>query len=226
MKGVFLSYARGDEPVARELTASLGQEQLMGWMDQTDIAAGEAIACKVKESLREASVIVVLLSERSLRNQWVQFEIGAAIGMNKPIIPILIGQPGIEPSLPQWLERTMCVDARGRPMEEVAKKVARALSDLTARGLVMTKAALVDKIARDAGITKKAAELTLGSFVAGVRESLKKGKEVTLVGFGTFAVARRAARSGRNPRTGEVVKIKAAKVPRFRAGKALKDAVR
>ena len=90
----------------------------------------------------------------------------------------------------------------------------------------MTKAELVDKIARDAAITKKAAEVALGSFTASVRDSLKKGKKVTLVGFGTFAVARRAARSGRNPQTGVIIKIKAARVPRFKAGKALKDAVR
>jgi len=90
----------------------------------------------------------------------------------------------------------------------------------------MTKAELVDKIARDARITKKAAETALGSFTHGVRDSLKKGKKVTLVGFGTFGVARRAARNGRNPQTGAIIKIKAARVPRFKAGKALKDAVK
>jgi len=90
----------------------------------------------------------------------------------------------------------------------------------------MTKAELVDKIARDSRITKKAAEAALGSVIAGVRDSLKKGKKVTLVGFGTFGVARRAARNGRNPQTGAVIKIKAARVPRFKAGKALKDAVK
>lgn len=90
----------------------------------------------------------------------------------------------------------------------------------------MTKAELVDKIAKDACITKKAAETALASATSGIRDSLKKGKKVTLVGFGTFSVARRAARNGRNPQTGDVIKIKAAKTPRFRAGKALKDAVR
>ncbi len=90
----------------------------------------------------------------------------------------------------------------------------------------MTKAELVDKIARDAHITKKAAETALGSFTHGVRDSLKKGKKVTLVGFGTFGVAKRAARNGRNPQTGAIIKIKAARVPRFKAGKALKDAVK
>lgn len=90
----------------------------------------------------------------------------------------------------------------------------------------MTKAELVDRMARDAGVTKKAAEMALDSFVKSVTDSLKKGKKVSLVGFGTFAVAKRAAREGRNPQTGQVIKIKAARVPRFRAGKALKEAVR
>ena len=90
----------------------------------------------------------------------------------------------------------------------------------------MTKAELVDRLARDAGVTKKAAEMVLDSFIKSVTDSLKKGKKVSLVGFGTFAVAKRAAREGRNPQTGQVIKIKAARVPRFRAGKALKDAVR
>lgn len=89
----------------------------------------------------------------------------------------------------------------------------------------MTKVELADKISRDAGITKKAAQTVLGSFTHGVREALKKGKKVALVGFGTFSVARRAARTGRNPRTGEVLKIKSTRVPRFRAGKRLKEAV-
>ena len=90
----------------------------------------------------------------------------------------------------------------------------------------MTKAEMVERMAKDAKITKKAAEAALDSFTSGVRDSLKRGKRVSLVGFGTFAVGRRAARNGRNPQTGETIKIKAAKVPKFKAGKALKDAIR
>ena len=90
----------------------------------------------------------------------------------------------------------------------------------------MTKAELVERISKDAKISKKAAETALDSFMGNVRDALKKGKRVSLVGFGTFAVGRRAARNGRNPQTGETIKIKAAKVPKFKAGKILKDAVR
>ena len=90
----------------------------------------------------------------------------------------------------------------------------------------MTKAELVARIAKDAKISKRAAEVAVDSFTGGVRDALRKGKRVGLVGFGTFSVGRRAARNGRNPQTGEAIKIKAAKIPKFKAGKALKDAVR
>jgi DNA-binding protein HU-beta len=89
----------------------------------------------------------------------------------------------------------------------------------------MTKAELVERMAKDAQINKKEAEAALDSFMAGVRDSLRKGRRVSLVGFGTFAVGRRAARNGRNPRTGEKIKIKAMRIPKFKAGKALKNAV-
>ena len=89
----------------------------------------------------------------------------------------------------------------------------------------MNKSELIEHIARQSDISKAAATRALEAFIGGVKSSLKKGNTVSLVGFGTFAVNKRAARSGRNPRTGAAIKIKAAKVPKFRPGKALKDAV-
>lgn len=89
----------------------------------------------------------------------------------------------------------------------------------------MNKSELIDAIAKSADISKAAAGRALDGTVAAVKAALKKGGMVTLVGFGTFYIGKRAARSGRNPRTGATIKIKAAKVPKFRAGKALKDAV-
>ena len=90
----------------------------------------------------------------------------------------------------------------------------------------MTKAELVEKMAKDVGISKVAATAALTSFIDGVTKSLKKkdGK-VTLVGFGTFSKGRRKARKGRNPQTGEPIKIKATNVVKFRPGKKLKDAI-
>ena len=85
----------------------------------------------------------------------------------------------------------------------------------------MNKAELIAQLADDAGITKTQANAALDSFVDTVTKTLKKGDKVTLVGFGTFSVSKRAARNGRNPQTGEVIKIKARKVARFKAGKEL-----
>ena len=84
---------------------------------------------------------------------------------------------------------------------------------------------MIDAIAKSADISKAAAGRALDGAIAAIRTSLKKNGMVTLVGFGTFYVGKRAARLGRNPRTGAQIKIKSAKVPKFRAGKALKDAV-
>ena len=89
----------------------------------------------------------------------------------------------------------------------------------------MNKSELIDAIADSADISKAAAGRALDAAVEAVKKALKKGDMVTLVGFGSFYVGKRAARTGRNPRTGAAIKIKAAKVPKFRAGKGLKDAV-
>jgi DNA-binding protein HU-beta len=89
----------------------------------------------------------------------------------------------------------------------------------------VNKTELIEHIARQADISKAAASRALEAMIGGVKTSLKKNSTVSLVGFGTFSVGRRAARSGRNPRTGAAIKIKAAKVPKFRPGKALKDAL-
>ncbi|MGF1644553.1 MAG: HU family DNA-binding protein [Thiotrichales bacterium] len=89
----------------------------------------------------------------------------------------------------------------------------------------MNKSELIDAIAQDAGLTKAKAAKALDAFVDAVSKELKAGGQVNLVGFGSFQVKERAARSGRNPRTGETIEIKSAKLPTFKAGKALKDAV-
>ncbi|MFN3739692.1 MAG: HU family DNA-binding protein [Thermodesulfovibrionales bacterium] len=90
----------------------------------------------------------------------------------------------------------------------------------------MTKAELIEKIANGADLSKAQASRALDATLDAIKGALKKGQKVTLVGFGTFAVSRRKARKGRNPKTGEEIKIPAMKVPRFTAGKAFKDAIR
>ena len=90
----------------------------------------------------------------------------------------------------------------------------------------MNKTELVEAMAKEANLSKKDAEAALSAFTKTVETSLKKGDKVTLVGFGTFEVRERAARTGRNPQTGKEIKIKAKKVPKFTAGKALKDTIK
>jgi DNA-binding protein HU-beta len=89
----------------------------------------------------------------------------------------------------------------------------------------VNKAELIEHIAKQADISKAAAGRALEALIGGVRSTLKKGGTVSVVGFGTFSVTKRAARTGRNPRTGAAIKIKAAKVPKFKPGKALRDAL-
>ena len=89
----------------------------------------------------------------------------------------------------------------------------------------MNKSELIDQIAKAADISKAAAGRSLDATTTAITKALKKGDLVTLIGFGSFYVGKREARNGRNPRTGATIKIKAANSPKFRAGKALKDAV-
>lgn len=92
-------------------------------------------------------------------------------------------------------------------------------------GTPVNKSELIEHIAKQADISKAAAGRALEALIGGVKTTLKKNGTVSLVGFGTFSITKRASRTGRNPRTGDTIKIKAAKVPKFRPGKALKDAV-
>lgn len=90
----------------------------------------------------------------------------------------------------------------------------------------MNKQDFVDKIAKRAGVTKREAKESIDTLFEEITKALKKGQRVTFVGFGTFSTRRRKARKGRNPKTGATINIKAKRVPKFSAGKALKDAVK
>ncbi|HVW61559.1 MAG TPA: HU family DNA-binding protein [Puia sp.] len=105
-------------------------------------------------------------------------------------------------------------------MYEITPIFAHSINHFKTKGQ-MNKAELIDKIAADADISKKEANAVLDSFTEAIAKTLKKGDKVTLVGFGTFSVSKRAARTGRNPQTGATIKIKAKKVAKFKAGKEL-----
>ncbi|MCI6631977.1 MAG: HU family DNA-binding protein [Sutterella sp.] len=89
----------------------------------------------------------------------------------------------------------------------------------------MNKSEMVEAIAKQADLPKTKAEAALKAFIETTKKTLKKGGEVQLIGFGTFCVAKRSARTGRNPQTGEAIKIKASKLPKFKPGKSFKDAI-
>ena len=89
----------------------------------------------------------------------------------------------------------------------------------------MNKTEMIDAVSAKSGLTKADADLAYKAFVEVISEELIKGEQVSLIGFGTFLVRERQARSGRNPRTGETISIESAKIPAFKAGKAIKDAV-
>jgi DNA-binding protein HU-beta len=99
------------------------------------------------------------------------------------------------------------------------------ISKVTRRS-IMTKAGLVEAIAKEAGISKVSAEKALNAFTSSVTKVLKKGDKLTLTGFGTFSVAKRRARMGRNPQTGKEIKIPATRVAKFKVGNGLRAAVR
>ena len=100
------------------------------------------------------------------------------------------------------------------------------ISSRPQRDVIVTKAELVAILAKTAGGSRASADRAFAAFVAGVRDSLRQGRSVTISGFGTFVVARRATRNGRHPRNGTAITIPAARVPKFRASRALKIAVR
>jgi hypothetical protein len=125
MKRVFLSYSHSDRESARELAETL---RPAGISLEPDFAiSGQQMVEQLKESLRSASAVIILVSERSLKSQWVQFELGVALGVDKPIIPVIIGEE--ELVLPEWLQGLQYLDGRDRPISEVAKELSDVLSD-------------------------------------------------------------------------------------------------
>jgi len=117
---------------------------------------------------------------------------------------------------------------RLRPRQRPAVAVRRkrwSIENNTKGTSVMNKSELIEAVAQNADLSKAAAARAVDAVVQAITAALKEGDQVTLVGFGTFSVRERAARSGRNPRTGDSIEIRASKVPSFKAGKALKDAV-
>jgi hypothetical protein len=127
MTKVFLSYAHDDHSFAHRLSTALKGVKIEGWMGEADIASGLAKGDSLRSAIKGSNAIVVLVSPSALERRWVEFEIGAGLGLGKPIIPILIGGGGAEADLPEPLRGLKMLDARDRPTADVVRDVEEAL---------------------------------------------------------------------------------------------------
>lgn len=127
MPKIFISYARSDRENVEQFVRALRAANITGWLDATDIAAGESLSSAVRDALRISSGVVVFLSYNALHNEWVQFEIGAAEALGKTIIPVIISGNDLEKSLPDILRNRKLIDARNRPPSSVAQDISHAL---------------------------------------------------------------------------------------------------
>ncbi len=125
MNSVFVSYSRSDRLVAELLLQHLRYVGVTVWMDKSNLAAGEAISQSIRNALAHSDAVVVVVSEQSLRSKWVQFEIGAAIGLGKKLLPVVVTDVG--EAMPEFLQNVQWLDARGKPLREVALEIERAI---------------------------------------------------------------------------------------------------
>ena len=134
----------------------------------------------------------------------------------------------VDAVVPVVYHRTVVVGVGSPTGQHLIKKGNRKLTTQNVSGAdeTMNKSELTEAIAEQADLTKADAGRALDAMINSISKTLKKGDTVSLIGFGTFSVKKRAARTGRNPATGETIKIKASKTPSFKAGKSLKDAVK
>ena len=128
MRNIFISYARQDSLKVEELLSKLKEVQVSGWLDQADIAAGDEISSVLRDSLKKASAVLVLISPASLSSRWVEFEVSAGQVLGKTIIPVIISGEGIENELPPSIADIMYIDARKKSLEEVASEIKRVVS--------------------------------------------------------------------------------------------------
>lgn len=127
MPDVFISYAHSDSSQVARLVKALKTIGVVGWQDKADMSGGEAVSSTLRNALKRANAVLVLLSPASLRSEWVQFEVGAAEALDKKIIPVLLSGDGLEENLPDILKDRIWIDARHRPYEDVARELTRAI---------------------------------------------------------------------------------------------------
>ncbi len=128
MRNIFISYAHQDSPKVKALLSKLREVQVSGWLDQADIAAGDEISSVLRDSLKKASAVLVLISPASLNNRWVEFEVSAGQALGKTIIPVIISGEGIENELPPSIADIKYIDARNKSLDVVASEIKRVAS--------------------------------------------------------------------------------------------------
>ena len=129
---IFISYAGQDYSFAHKLAAGLHNVGIVVWMDDAGIAAGCRAPSGLRSAINESGAMVVLVSPQSLESQWVNFEIGAGLAQDRPIIPILIEGVDIDQKLPEVFHGMPVVDARNRPIGDVVRDVEEAMRPIPA----------------------------------------------------------------------------------------------
>ena len=128
MNAIFISYSHVDRPEVEQLVLKLKDIQISGWLDEADIAWGEEVKAVLKNSLRQANAILVLISPASVHSGWVEFEIGAGQSLGKKIIPVIIKGTDIEMKLPDSLKDLVYIDARNLNVDETIDKIKKMIS--------------------------------------------------------------------------------------------------
>jgi hypothetical protein len=131
MRKVFISYAHSDSDEVARFVKALKNQDIVGWLDQADLSAGEAIPSAVRSALERSSALIVLLSPHALQSQWVQFEIGAAEALGKKIVPVILSGDFPGENVPEILRNRVWVDARDRAYEDVVRDLQHAVESLS-----------------------------------------------------------------------------------------------
>ncbi|MGK7897763.1 MAG: toll/interleukin-1 receptor domain-containing protein [Xenococcus sp. (in: cyanobacteria)] len=125
MRNIFISYAHQDSPKVQELLSQLQGVQISGFNDSADIASGQEISSVLRNSIKKANALLVLVSPASLKNCWVEFEVSAGQALGKKIIPIIISGEGIEDELPPSISDIVYIDARKKSLDKVISEIKR-----------------------------------------------------------------------------------------------------
>jgi hypothetical protein len=127
MSKIFISYARQDGSDVKRLVEAMNPAEVSGWLDETDLAAGQSVSAALREALKTSRGVVVALSPQAVNSSWVQFEMGAALAFGKIMVPVIVSGADVEGQLPDVLKDQRYIDARNKPAEQVVREIEQAL---------------------------------------------------------------------------------------------------